>query len=75
MATTFRVAGRVMKCPVGKLKFETVSTVSTAVALAVTTLVAGSGDALVGGFAGVGLGLVLAPSLRTGGAALVVAVE
>ncbi|MDH6242545.1 hypothetical protein [Mycobacterium sp. OTB74] len=49
MATTFRVAGRVMKCPVGKLKFETVSTVSTAVALAVTTLVAGSGDALVVG--------------------------
>ena len=63
------------KCSGRQLKFETVPTVSTAVALALTTLVAGSGDAFECNFAGVGLGLVLAPSLRADSAALVVAVE
>ena len=57
-----------------QLKLETVPAVSTAAAFALTTLLSGNGDAFVGGFAGAGLGLVLAPGLRAIGASLVITV-
>ena len=63
------------KCSgVRHLKFETVPAVSTAAAVALTTLPSGGNDAFECGFASAGLDDVLAPSLRAVGAALVVAV-
>ena len=57
------------------LKFEAVAPIAAAAALALSGLLAGGGQALVGRIAGTVLGGVLTPGLRAVGAALVVAVQ
>ena len=59
----------------GELEFEPITLVPTAAAFALSGLPCGGLDALVGGFAGAGLGDVLAPCVGAVGAALVVAVQ
>jgi hypothetical protein len=61
--------------PLRASQLQTVTPIAAAATLTLCTLLPGGGDALVGGFAGTGLGGVLAPGVCTAGPALVVALQ